>query len=369
MKKRQIFILVGTRPNFIKVTQFERVLHNYPDIDLKIIHAGQHYSANLSDIFFKQFNLRKPDYQLEVKGISPGEQIGKLINELSILLLKEKPHLLMVVGDVNSTLAGAIAADKCGIRIAHLESGLRSFDLSMPEEKNRILTDFLTQDYFITEQSGLANLSKEFPDRKNRFYFVGNTMIDTLVAFDEQIRESPILRTLGVSKNEYALVTIHRPRNVDKKDKLENVIRVLNYIAGKTKLIFPIHPRTIKNLKKFGSWSNFKQNPNIIATEAMDYFSFQNLILNSQFILTDSGGIQEEATFRHKPCLTLRPSTERPSTVDIGSNTLLPMDEKLISNEIEAILSGTYKSGRTPQLWDGKATERIGKLIASDETF
>jgi UDP-N-acetylglucosamine 2-epimerase (non-hydrolysing) len=359
-------IVVGTRPNFIKVTQFQKELENSEqDFEFKLIHTGQHYDKNMSDIFFEQFSLKKPDVFLNIKGLTPAAQIGEIIIQLSKFLEEYQPDILIVPGDVNSTMAATIAANKTGIRLAHLESGLRSFDREMPEELNRLVTDVLADDFFVTEQSGLDNIAIE-PSCGGKVHFVGNTMIDTLVAFEDDIEKSPILEELKVSKGKYVLMTMHRPSNVDTKEKLLKLIDLIDYITETYNLAFPIHPRTKKNLEKFDLFDRLENNSKVLFTPPLDYMSFQKLIKYCKFILTDSGGIQEESTFRQVPCLTLRENTERPSTLTLGSNTLVPFDVNLITSYIEQINNGTYKKGEIPPFWDGKATQRIVEILAKE---
>jgi UDP-N-acetylglucosamine 2-epimerase (non-hydrolysing) len=274
-----------------------------------------------------------------------------------------KPHLMIVVGDVNSTLAASLVANKMGIPLAHLESGLRSFDRSMPEEINRILTDAITDIFFVTEQSGVENLIKEGKSRE-QIFLVGNTMIDTLVAYDEQIKASGILQSLQLKPDTYVLMTMHRPGNVDTQEGLLKILDVIDYLTKKIRLVFPIHPRTLNKLKAYNLEHKLAANKNLILMDPAGYLDFQHLILHARFIITDSGGIQEETTFRQIPCLTLRPNTERPSTVEIGSNTLLNFDTEKIQAMVEKILTNTYKSCAIPPLWDGKATERIFELLS-----
>ena len=362
---KRIVIIVGTRPNFIKITQFEKEFAKYEDeFVYKLVHTGQHYDKNMSALFFEQLQLKKPDVTLNIKGKSPSDQIGTIIIQLSELFKEWQPDLAVVVGDVNSTLAAAIAANKGGIRIAHLESGLRSFDREMPEEINRLLTDTITDEFFITEQSGLDNLSKELT-RKAGLHFVGNTMIDTLVAFDKDIQADNILEEIKVAKGGYALMTMHRPRNVDTKESLLKIIEIINNITKNSQLVFPIHPRTKKSLEKHGLFQQVENNPAVILTKPLGYLAFQKLIADSKYVITDSGGIQEETTYRQVPCLTLRPNTERPSTITIGSNELVPFDPVIIREKIQAIHDGTYKKGEIPPLWDGQATERIVATMAT----
>ena len=358
---KKILIIIGTRPNFIKVTQFKRVAEQYKNLEIKIAHTGQHYDAKMSDIFFEQFGLT-PDYFMNIPQASPNTQMAEIMLRLeNIITNKFTPDLIIVPGDVNSTFAAALTANKMGIKIAHLESGLRSFDRGMPEEINRILTDEITDYYFITEQSGIDHLKKE--KKHGKPVFVGNTMIDTMVGFEDNIQASPVMSELNLEKAKFVLMTIHRPALVDVKEEVEKLLSLIKHMSVNYKIVFPIHPRTVNNLKKFGLYYEFNKIENLILGEPMDYFAFQKLIANCSFILTDSGGIQEESTFRQVPCLTLRPNTERPSTITLGTNKLIEFDLDKIISEISSIENGTYKKGKIPPLWDGKATERILKFI------
>lgn len=359
---KKILLLVGTRPNFIKVTQFRKHAAG-AGIDLRIVHTGQHFDAKMADVFFEQLDLI-PDYFLNIPAASANSQMAEIMLRLEKLIAETfRPDMLVVVGDVNSTLAGAITANKLGIALAHIESGLRSNDMSMPEEINRILTDKITDHFFVTEQSGYDNLKAE-KKTDEQIHFVGNTMIDTLVAFDDRIRQSDVLSRYQLEAGKYVLMTMHRPATVDSESGLKDLMSLIGLVTRNYRLIFPVHPRTLKNLEKYGLQQQFMDNRNIIVTEPMDYFSFQKLICDCRFILTDSGGIQEESTFRQVPCLTLRPNTERPVTCDTGTNTLMPFDLERISECISAIEQGTYKKGRIPYLWDGNATQRIIKILS-----
>ena len=357
--KKKVLVVIGTRPNFIKVTQFKRVAAQYDNLDLKIVHTGQHFDAKMADVFFTQFNLI-PDYFLNISTtVSANGQIAEIMVKLETLINTSfKPDLLMVVGDVNSTLAAAITANKLGIKIAHVESGLRSNDKTMPEEHNRILTDNITNYFLVTEQSGYDNLIAE-KTPSDSIYFVGNTMIDTLVAFNKEIEASDVLEQLQLDAKQYVLMTMHRPACVDNKEGLLKLLQLITYLSKTTKIVFPVHPRTLKNMENFGLKTQFESIQELVFTEPLDYFAFQKLIKYSQFILTDSGGIQEESTFLQVPCLTLRDNTERPSTCTIGSNTLVPFILEDIIEYINQIKNNTYKKGAIPPLWDGKATERI----------
>jgi UDP-N-acetylglucosamine 2-epimerase (non-hydrolysing) len=358
-----ILVIIGTRPNFIKVTRFKEVASKFSNINLKIVHTGQHYDTNMADVFFEQFKL-VPDYFLEVNKGSANTQIAEIMIKLENLINTSfKPDLIIVVGDVNSTLAGAITANKLGIKLAHVESGLRSFDNKMPEEHNRLLTDKITNLFFVTEPSGIENLTRE-GIAVDKIKFVGNTMIDTLVKFSGDIEKSDILNKLSINEKPYVLTTLHRPATVDSEEGLNKLILLFESLAKTYQIVFPIHPRTINNLKKFNLYSTLLQNKNLIITAPLDYFGFQKLIKYSEFVLTDSGGIQEESTFLKIPCLTLRNNTERPITCNIGTNTLVKFEIEEINSWIDAIKKKTYKKGSIPEHWDGKSTERIFDIIS-----
>ncbi len=364
MSIKKILVVIGTRPNFIKVTQFKKVALLYKNIDLKIVHTGQHFDEKMADVFFKQFNLI-PDYFLNISATaSANSQIAEIMIKLEQLLLNEfKPDILMVVGDVNSTLAAAITANKLNIKIAHVESGLRSYDKSMPEEHNRIVTDAITNYFLITEQTGWDNLIASDVDEKQMF-FVGNTMIDTMVAFEGDIENSTILENLILEKQKFVLMTMHRPACVDTKEGLLKLLEVIGHISPSYKIVFPVHPRTLKNIENFNLKDSFENIQELIFTQPLDYFAFQKLIKYAKFIITDSGGIQEESTFLKIPCLTLRSNTERPITCTVGTNTLVPFELEKIKHYIEQIEAGEYKKGEVPKLWDGKASERIFKALS-----
>jgi UDP-N-acetylglucosamine 2-epimerase (non-hydrolysing) len=343
------------------VTQFKRIIAVEPELDCKIVHTGQHYDAKMADVFFEQFNL-VPDFFLNISNNSANSQMAEIMLGLEKVCMEYKPDLLMVVGDVNSTFAAALTANKMSIRIAHLESGLRSFDRSMPEEINRLLTDEITDYFFVTEQSGWDHLTHE-GKKEDQLFFVGNTMIDTMVAFEKEIQKSDALKKYKLEKEGFVLMTIHRPATVDHQPELEKLLELIEFVAKDYKIIFPVHPRTINNLKKFRLHDRFAAISNLMISEPLDYFSFQKLIADCKFILTDSGGIQEESTFRLKPCITLRPNTERPSTVTLGTNTLLPFDLAVIKDTVGKINDGSYKKGQIPPMWDGRSTERIVQYL------
>ena len=355
-----IFIIGGARPNFMKIAplinEFKR-----QKIRFKFIHTGQHYDFNMSKIFLDNLGIPKPDYFLNAGSGTHASQTAKIMVEFEKVILKEKPRLVIVVGDVNSTIACALVAKKISIEVAHIEAGLRSFDLKMPEEINRRLTDQISDYLFITERSALLNLKNEGID-SSKIFFVGNVMIDNLINNLEKARNTYYFKELDLINGSYGLVTIHRPSNVDNKRDLENVIKILDYIQSKIKVIFPIHPRTQKCLRKFNLEEEMNK-PNIIITEPLGYLEFLNLIINSKFILTDSGGIQEEASYLNIPILTLRNNTERPVTIEEGTNTLLGNDILKLKKHLDKILSDTYKKGKSIEMWDGKASQRITNII------
>lgn len=356
MKKR-ILIVVGTRPNFVKITQFKKVAKNFSNLDIKIVHTGQHFDEKMSAIFLKQFNL-EVDYFLNIDNGSPNSLIAKILLKLEEVISNFKPDLLLCVGDVNSTLAAAICANKLNIKLGHIESGLRSDDREMPEEINRILTDELSNLCFVTEKSGVENLLKT-GKKDHQIAFVGNTMIDTLVHFEDEIEKSTILEELVLEKNNYILTTIHRPSNVDSKEGLLKMIALFQKISLQKTVIFPIHPRTKNNLEKFDLFDNLLKINNLKVINPQNYFAFQKLIKYSFCVITDSGGIQEETTFQKIPCLTLRENTERPSTIMEGTNQLMTFDSEKIVNFIQNLQIGMAKNSTIPTFWDGNATERI----------
>jgi len=297
----KICLLVGTRPNFVKVTQFKKELEKFPNLELSLIHSNQHYTDSVSSVFFEQFNLKIDQFLTPFTG-NPSSQIGHIIYELSEILSKELPDLLLVVGDVNTTLAGGIVANKLGIKLGHIESGLRSFDRSMPEEINRILVDEICDLYFVTEPSGYENLSKEGKSQ-TKIHWVGNTMIDTLVAFKDQIAQTSL--PFETANRELITVTLHRPSNVDDKNGIEKILHLITELSSKYHVVFPVHPRTENRFKNLGYHSQLLSIENLTLTEPLDYFSFQKLVSCSKAIVTDSGGLQEETTFLKIPCITL----------------------------------------------------------------
>ena len=364
IKNNRVLLVVGTRPNFIKVTRFKEANASLGNpFDIRIVHTGQHHNDEMAGVFFRQFGL-EPDYFLEVPPSSPNTQMAETMIRLEKKILETDPGIVLVTGDVNSTFAAAFTAYKCGYPVGHIESGLRSFDRSMPEEINRVLTDEITDLFFVTEQSGIDNLLKEGKDA-GQIHFVGNTMIDTLVRFDAEIRKDPVLETLGIDSKSYALMTMHRPATVDLEKGLERLAELLEALTACIAVVFPVHPRTLKNIQGFGLQERFDRIPRLHRTPPLDYFAFQRLLFDSALVISDSGGLQEESTFRQIPCLTLRPNTERPSTITIGSNELVEADQGLVMDKVDAILGGRFKQGQIPPHWDGKSTERILEVLKS----
>ncbi len=363
----KVIQVVGARPNFMKVAPLHRAIQNLPNWTSKIVHTGQHFDAKMSDVFFTQLELPKPDFFLGIGGGTHSEVTAKIMLAFEPILLEEKPDLVIVVGDVTSTLACTLVAIKMGIPLAHVEAGLRSGDRNMPEEINRILTDSVANYLFVTEQSGIDHLKNEgVPDEK--VFFSGNVMIDSLVRYQEKAKSSTILSDLGLATDDYIVMTMHRPANVDTEQGLKSILRLIELSTTQTKVVFPIHPRTRAHMEKFGLLNAIETNKNLILTEPLGYLEFIQLMSHAQAILTDSGGIQEETTYLGIPCLTFRDSTERPITVTMGTNQLLAdLDPDKTYEALLDILQGNCKQGQIPPLWDGKAAERIAQSI--DQIF
>ena len=358
----KILSIVGTRPNFMKIAALVDEIKKAKNVEHVLIHTGQHYDKEMSKLFFDDLQLPKPDINLGVGSGSYGEQIGNIIIGLEKVVKEQNPDLVIVVGDVNSTFAGALVAKQLGIQVAHIEAGLRSFDLSMPEEINRMLTDRISDMLFTTEDSGNKNLISEGVDKKNIF-FVGNVMIDTLLKHKKESEKSDILKKLSIKKENYAVLTLHRPANVDSKKNFENIILILEELQKKIKIVFPMHPRTKKNINALELNKKISGMKNLVITEPLGYLDFLHLMAESKLVLTDSGGIQEETTVLGVPCITLRGSTERPVTVEQGTNIIVSTDKNKIIKAANKVLKGAKFKSKIPQLWDGKAAQRIIKVI------
>lgn len=361
----KIISVVGARPNFMKIAPLHRCFSKQSTIESKIVHTGQHYDERMSDIFFNQLELPKPDYYLGIGGGSHTYQKANVMLAFEKILVEEQPDIVLVVGDVNATAACSIVSVKMGIKTVHIEAGLRSGDKTMPEEINRIITDAICDHLFVTEYSGLVNLAKEGV-ADSKIHFVGNVMIDCLMSFREKARKNDILETTGVIAKEYILITIHRPHNVDNQQGLKNILQIIKDAAQYKKVVFVIHPRTSKNLAKFHLDKELSNIKNLILLEPQGYLSFLKLMDNAAFIITDSGGIQEETTFLGVPCLTFRDTTERPITVEMGTNYLIKdLNPITVREKIIELVKGKKKKGIIPPLWDGQAAERITTILQS----
>lgn len=326
------------------------------------MHTGQHYDERMSDVFFRQLELPEPDIYLGVGSGSHAAQTARIMISFEGALMEHKPDLVLVVGDVNSTVACSLVAAKCHVPVAHVEAGLRSGDRRMPEEINRVVTDSISNELFVTEQSGLDNLKREgVPDE--HVHFVGNVMIDSLVHFREKAAESRILQQVAVVPRDYILVTMHRPSNVDVESRLNLVIDTLQHLTSMLPVVIPMHPRTKNRLQSFGLMDRFRAIPNLIITEPLGYLEFLKLMDNAAMVVTDSGGIQEETTYLQVPCITLRENTERPVTTTLGTNELMELAPDQIALRVQAILSGDRKDGQVPPLWDGEAAGRISSIL------
>ncbi len=360
--KPKIMNVVGARPNFMKIAPLMEEMKKHSQIETLLLHTGQHYDEALSKLFFDDLGLPEPDIYLRIGSANHGAQTGKIMIEFETVVEKEKPDVIVVVGDVNSTIACGLVAVKQGVKLAHVEAGLRSFDRTMPEEINRLLTDQISDFLFITEKSGEENLLKEGID-KNKIHFVGNVMIDSLLSHLEKARDSKILSDLNLKSGEYVTLTLHRPSNVDSKEQFLQILNALSEIQKEIPIVFPIHPRSKNRLKQFGFDPKLKEMPGLLITEPLGYLDFLKLLAESKFALTDSGGIQEETTVLGVPCLTLRDNTERPVTVTQGTNLVIGNRAGSIIEKSKKILNGESKKGRSPDLWDGKAAERIVQVL------
>ncbi|MCX6157355.1 MAG: UDP-N-acetylglucosamine 2-epimerase (non-hydrolyzing) [Ignavibacteriae bacterium] len=368
---KKIISVVGARPNFMKMAPLHKELLKHKNKVLhKIVHTGQHYDKQLSEIFFKQLGLPKPHINLGVGSGSHAEQTAEMMVKFEKVVLKEKPDLVLVYGDINSTLAASIVCAKIlqngkPVPVAHIEAGLRSFDRNMPEEINRLVTDSLADYLFVPEEDGMTNLHNSGIE-SSRIFFVGNIMIDSLIGYLPKARKSKILKDLCITQKNYALVTLHRPSNVDSKSNFLNILGIfkhINKLNPDFDIVFPVHPRTIKMIEKFNLYSELDKVKNLILTEPIGYIDFLSLTVNSKFVITDSGGIQEETSYLNIPCLTLRENTERPITIKHGSNILCGSNGPNIVNEIKKILNGNAKNRRKLKLYDGQTAPRIVKVI------
>ena len=356
-----IIHVVGARPNFMKVAPVYQAIAHYPDVRQILVHTGQHYDVTMSDIFFQQLNLPAPDVNLEVGSGSHAVQTAQIMIRFEETVLKEKPDLVLVYGDVNSTVAAALVCAKLGIRVGHVEAGLRSFDRTMPEEINRLLTDQIADLLFTPSADGGENLVRE-GIVKDKIHFVGNVMIDTLVRLMPRALEHwhDLKSSLHIQEEQYILVTLHRPSNVDDPAILSRIIQAIDGLSHHIPVILPLHPRTRQQLEIVGLNTN-KSEFKIL--EPLGYTDFLALQKNAKLVITDSGGIQEETTFLGVPCLTVRENTERPITILMGTNILVGQDMDRLKLEVNKILTNETKKGKIPPLWDGNAGNRIASIV------
>jgi UDP-N-acetylglucosamine 2-epimerase (non-hydrolysing) len=356
----QILAVVGARPNFMKIAPILWEVQRRPDIHAYLVHTGQHYDQKMSDLFFEELNIPRPDVDLGVGSGSHAVQTAEVMKRIEPVIAGQQPDVLMVVGDVNSTVAATLTAVKMGVPVAHVEAGLRSFDRTMPEEINRLCTDAISQWLFVSERSGVINLRNEgVPD--DRIHYVGNVMIDTLLATRSRFERSTILEQVGLEPRNYAVVTLHRPSNVDAPEVLAGLLDVLARLRREIPIVFPIHPRTRKALGDHP----ITALPNLHLVDPLGYLDFMKLVAHARLVLTDSGGIQEETTVLGVPCLTLRNNTERPATVDEGTNILIGQDPVRILTAARQVLAAPPTvAGRVPELWDGRAAGRILDVLA-----
>ena len=361
----KIDLIAGARPNFMKIAPIINQIKKNNDnkykriIKYRLVHTGQHYDYNMSESFFQQLNIPRPDENLNSGGGSQAEQTAKIMIGYENLLNKEKPDFCLVVGDVTSTMSCSIVAKKHEVKVIHVEGGIRSGDLTMPEEINRLVTDSISDYFFTTSKTADKNLLKE-GNKKENIFFVGNTMIDSLLHFQSKFTKPKIWEELSLVKNNYIVLTLHRPSNVDKKNKLNDAISSILISAKNIPVIFPAHPRTALMLKSIEVDSK-----NLKIISPLSYLEFNYLVERSLCVVTDSGGITEETTVLNIPCMTLRDSTERPETIEYGTNVLLGTNSKKIPLYFKDLLQGKWKKTSIPPLWDGKTSERIVKTILS----
>jgi len=359
---KKIHIVVGARPNFMKAAPLLRELSKQKNqFQSILIHTGQHYSPKLSQLFFDELKMPEPDIYLGVGSSSHAQQTADIMIALEKIWIESPPDLVVVFGDINSTMAAAIVAAKLGIKLAHVEAGLRSRDPDMPEEINRIVTDRLSNYLFVSEQSGLDNLAQEGVDSKKVFY-TGNIMIDSLVHSLEACKETTILQDLSLTPGKYAVMTMHRPSNVDDAELLRNLLTTISDLSRELPMIFPCHPRTKKEMAGMEAFEKATDSQ-LKIIEPVGYLEFLRLQSEAKYVLTDSGGIQEETTYLGIPCITIRKNTERPATIDIGTNILTGPDPDKIRIEVSNILEGRSKKGEIPPYWDGNTASRIVEQI------
>lgn len=357
----KIVAVAGARPNFMKIAPLMWELRRRAGVESYLVHTGQHYDEKMSKLFFVELNIPRPDVDLEVGSGSHAVQTAEVMRRFETVVLDQKPDAVVVVGDVNSTIACALTAVKLGVPVAHVEAGLRSFDRTMPEEINRILTDAISEWLFVTEKSGLANLRHEGVPRE-RIHLVGNVMIDTLLACRDRAASSRVLEQMRLREGGYGVLTLHRPANVDDPEIFGRLLGAIERLAREVPLVFPVHPRTRKSLAACGA----EGIKGLVLTDPLGYLDFMKLLSHARIVLTDSGGIQEETTVLGVPCLTLRNNTERPITCEQGTNQLVGLDPERIIAAGLGVLAAATTSGRVPELWDGQAARRIVDVLTAN---
>jgi UDP-N-acetylglucosamine 2-epimerase (non-hydrolysing) len=356
----KILAVVGARPNFVKIAPIMAELTDYPSVATTLVHTGQHYDDGMSGSFFTDLEIPRPDVNLNVQAVGAVGQIAEIMTRMEPVIEEVRPDMVLVVGDVNSTVAASFAAVKTGRRVAHVEAGLRSFDRTMPEEVNRVLTDAVSDLLFTTEPSGGENLAREGVPAE-RVHFVGNVMIDTLFRYRERARRSSVLGRLGLDRKGYAVLTLHRPSNVDDEGALRMLFSAVARIQAEVPIVFPVHPRTRRYVSVLSSV--LPAMPNLRFIDPLPYLDFVQLMGEAQCVLTDSGGVQEETTALGIPCLTLRANTERPITVTRGTNRIVGTNPDAIFRSWLTVAAGEWKQGDLPELWDGKTAERLVKVL------
>lgn len=363
----KIINIVGARPNFVKIAPLMDAYRAHPNVEAMLVHTGQHYDSTMSDLFFHQLGIPQPDLNLGVGSASHAVQTAEIMKAFEPVVLEHKPDLVLVVGDVNSTIACGLVAVKLGVKLAHVEAGLRSFDRTMPEEVNRVLTDSISHFLFCTEQSGMDNLAREGLSA-DKTYLVGNVMIDALLRHKATADQSTVMQDLKLKPKSFAVLTLHRPANVDDPTVFGNILDALDVIQRDQPIIFPIHPRTRNHLAGSALGKRARDMKGLQMTEPLGYLDFLKLMSEARIVLTDSGGIQEETAILKVPCLTLRENTERPVTVDTGWNQIVGRDPDRITAAYRRVSANPKGSGKTPPLWDGHAAERIVKILAAESS-
>ncbi len=359
----EVIVVVGARPNFVKAAPILEGLSRHEGVSTRLVHTGQHYGRVMSGEFFRELELPPPDVNLKAGSGTHAGQTAAVMVGFERVLGERRPDVVVVVGDVNSTMACAVTAAKAEVPVAHVEAGLRSFDRRMPEEVNRIVTDSLSAILFTTEESANRNLHRE-GHPEERIHFVGNVMIDTLMKLAGKAGALDVAAGIGPGSADYALMTLHRPSNVDESDRLAEIIGAVREICREIQVVFPAHPRAMARLRTSGLEAEIRSTPGFHLVKPLGYLSFLSLMRGARMVLTDSGGVQDETTALGVPCLTLRENTERPVTVELGTSVLVGSSRRRILDAARSVLEGSHKRGKLPPLWDGKAAERIAKVLA-----